>query len=266
MPVRVYSLVFALLLVTGAGCAGRPGPSSASGRVPTPGEAEEARARYEEGLADLQAALQANRRAAPAQFALARKAFERCLRLDPGNLDAQVKLVEVLDGLDQEKDLLERLRAVLAVDSLHVEANEQLANRTYGVVISFVTVGVMEAVKSKDVMTSRQRTLLRSQGVRYAELEDMLLEARAICERLLRIAPADPRYLCALGAVMNLQGDYAGARNVYYRVQRSNPDFLQGNDFHNTVFAVSRENRIFVSASPRSFLHDLGGRAFRLIR
>jgi tetratricopeptide (TPR) repeat protein len=264
MSARLPALLLVLFFV--AGCSSHPGIPSGSGRVPTAEEAEQARTLYQEGANALQSAYTANRRAAPGLYAQARKSLEKCLRLDPGNLDAQVKLVEVLGTLREEKDLLERLRAVLAVDSLHVKANEELANRTYGIALAFVTVGVLDPVKPGDVMSSSQRTLLKAQGVRFRDLPALRQEARTICERLLRITPNSPKYLCALGAIANLEGDYAGATEIYYRVQRRTPDFLQQNDFHNTVFAVSRENRIFVSATPRSFLQNLGGRTFRLIR
>ncbi len=265
MSVRTLILVFSLV-VTSAGCAVGSRIATTPGSAATPADAEAAYAAYQEGLAALEAAQQANRRMVAKEYARARKALERSVKLDPGNLDARVKLVRALDGMNREKDLLDLLRGVLAVDSLHVEANELLANRTYGTVISYVTVGTMEAARPGNSMNSRQRAVLKAQGVKFEELDGLVLEARAICDRLLRIDPEETRYMCALGAVMNLQADYQGASALYYQVQRNDPDFLKQNDFHNTVFAVSREKRIFVSANTRSFLQELGGRSFRLIR
>jgi tetratricopeptide (TPR) repeat protein len=265
MSARTLILVLSLV-VTSAGCAGGSSIAVPVGVEVSPADAEAAYAAYQEGLAALEAAQQANRRMVAKEYARARKALKRSVKLDPGNLDAHVKLVRALDGVNREKDLLERLRGVLAVDSLHVEANELLANRTYGTVISYVTVGTMEAARPGNSMNSRQRAVLKAQGVKFEELDGLVLEARAICDRLLRIDPEETRYMCALGAVMNLQGDYQGASALYYQVQRNDPDFLKQNDFHNTVFAVSREKRIFVSANTRSFLFELGGRSFRLIR
>jgi precorrin-3B methylase len=86
MSARTLILVFSLV-VTSAGCAVGSRIATTPGSAATPADAEAAYAAYQEGLAALEAAQQANRRMVAKEYARARKALERSVKLDPGNLD-----------------------------------------------------------------------------------------------------------------------------------------------------------------------------------
>jgi tetratricopeptide (TPR) repeat protein len=259
MHSRLHSptpIPFFLLLLIVAGCAG-----SATSRTLAPyrqaakDRPDDARAHYDLGSAALNVE----------RYAEARKAFLRCLDLTPDDLEARFKLVKSLDGLDRRGEVLPGLRAILEIDSTHIGVNEMLADRCYGIILTFEMIGQSEPPHRGQVMNARQKVLLNQFDIQHDQFPALCREAAATYERLCRLDPEEPRYWCGLGAVRNQQEDFRGAEKAYYTAQRLDPKYLQDDILNNTIFAYSRGNRKFVPPEPRIFFLTFGGETFVIL-
>lgn len=181
----------------------------------------------------------------------ARRAFVKCIKLDPENTGAHMKLAQSLEQLEKSNEAAECYRRVVEIDSTHIEGNERLGYWNINMIIRFEMGSYYgKLIRDRPINLEQQR-ILNLTDMKYEEFLALYPETEEIWERLTRLESRNPLHWCGLGMIKNQCEDFEGSISAYRRALGLNPQYFSNRLLDDAIYSASLAHTKWIPPDPR---------------